>query len=241
MLAFFRRIRKGLLGGDRISNYILYAIGEIALVVMGILIALQINSWKEYRNDREMELKILTEIRSNLIVDLNDHVENMGFIHHIVNSSKVVLDHLEQDLPYDDSLDLHFGWLAMGSNFDAVTSGHELMLSKGVHIVQNDSLRNKISILYGRRYKWLRSFLKDRQYLDRPFILGEMIENFDEIRIYDSATPTDYNALKRNDSFKSAVSHHSYVWELTARFYGGIIDEIEELITELEHEIERLD
>jgi len=42
MLTFFRRIRKGLLEGGATSKYMLYAIGEIALVVIGILIALSI-------------------------------------------------------------------------------------------------------------------------------------------------------------------------------------------------------
>ena len=57
MLTFFRRIRKGLLGEGATSKYLLYAIGEIALVVIGILIALQINNWNEYRKDKYCEIK----------------------------------------------------------------------------------------------------------------------------------------------------------------------------------------
>jgi len=49
MLTFFRRIRKGLLGSGATSKYLVYAVGEIALVVIGILIALQINNWNEGR------------------------------------------------------------------------------------------------------------------------------------------------------------------------------------------------
>jgi hypothetical protein len=52
MLKFFRRIRKGLLESGKIRNYTLYAIGEIALVVVGILIALQISNWNEQRNEK---------------------------------------------------------------------------------------------------------------------------------------------------------------------------------------------
>ena len=55
MLTFFRRIRKGLLGSGQARKYLLYAIGEIALVVIGILIALQINNWNEWRKDRIIE------------------------------------------------------------------------------------------------------------------------------------------------------------------------------------------
>ncbi|MFH4967884.1 DUF6090 family protein [Gaetbulibacter sp. M240] len=49
MLKFFRNIRKRLLSESKFRNYFLYAIGEIILVVIGILIALQINNWNEAR------------------------------------------------------------------------------------------------------------------------------------------------------------------------------------------------
>jgi hypothetical protein len=52
MLTFFRKIRKSLIDGSSARKYVLYAIGEIALVVIGILIALQINNWNEWRKDR---------------------------------------------------------------------------------------------------------------------------------------------------------------------------------------------
>ncbi len=45
MIKFFRHIRKRLLTENKLSKYLLYAIGEIVLVVIGILIALQINNW----------------------------------------------------------------------------------------------------------------------------------------------------------------------------------------------------
>ena len=53
MLTFFRKIRKELLGSGQARKYLLYAIGEIALVVLGILIALQINNWNENRMDQK--------------------------------------------------------------------------------------------------------------------------------------------------------------------------------------------
>ena len=69
MLTFFRRIRKGLLGSGATSKYLLYAIGEIALVVIGILIALQINNWNNDRIHRNAEKEILSRIIGNLETD----------------------------------------------------------------------------------------------------------------------------------------------------------------------------
>ncbi|MGB5372105.1 MAG: DUF6090 family protein, partial [Flavobacteriaceae bacterium] len=65
MLKFFRKIRQQLLVKNNISKYLLYAIGEIVLVVIGILIALQINNWNEDRKDRAKERFYLRSIRSS--------------------------------------------------------------------------------------------------------------------------------------------------------------------------------
>nr|WP_299339611.1 DUF6090 family protein [Allomuricauda sp.] len=73
MIKFFRRIRQTLISENvaeqqagKFSKYLLYAIGEILLVVVGILIALQINNWNEQRKKNEQ----LTQYRKNLITEL---------------------------------------------------------------------------------------------------------------------------------------------------------------------------
>ena len=66
MLKFFRKIRQQLLVKNNISKYLLYAIGEIVLVVIGILIALQINNWNEDRKDWAKERFYLRSIRTSI-------------------------------------------------------------------------------------------------------------------------------------------------------------------------------
>ncbi len=51
MINFFRKIRKQLLTENKFSKYLLYAIGEIALVMIGILLALQVNDWNENKKN----------------------------------------------------------------------------------------------------------------------------------------------------------------------------------------------
>jgi len=75
MLTFFRRIRKGLLASGATSKYLLYAIGEIALVVIGILIALQINNWNEDRKKVDT-IKVYLQ---NLAEDLENDLENFKY------------------------------------------------------------------------------------------------------------------------------------------------------------------
>ena len=79
MLKFFRKIRRNLLTQNKFSKYLFYAIGEILLVVIGILIALQINNWNNGRIERKEEEKSYLNIRRQIIDDKNDLLKVMEF------------------------------------------------------------------------------------------------------------------------------------------------------------------
>jgi|SRR6056297_294790 len=66
MITLFRRIRQKLIDSGSVSKYLLYAIGEILLVVVGILIALQVNNWNEMRQMNSEEIRILNILKTDL-------------------------------------------------------------------------------------------------------------------------------------------------------------------------------
>ncbi len=69
-MKIFRKIREKLISGNKFSKYLMYAIGEIILVVIGILIALQINNWNQARKDDRALKEYLVKIKSHTIEDL---------------------------------------------------------------------------------------------------------------------------------------------------------------------------
>ena len=69
MFKFFRKIRYDLMGENKTGKYLKYAIGEIILVVIGILIALQINNWNEERKELNRSKNFLTEFKKDLKKD----------------------------------------------------------------------------------------------------------------------------------------------------------------------------
>ncbi len=81
MIKFFRKIRQKLLTENKFSKYLIYAIGEIVLVVIGILIALSINNW----NQKQQQKKVLNNIYATIKADLQQDIKN---INNVVNSSK---------------------------------------------------------------------------------------------------------------------------------------------------------
>lgn len=66
MIKFFRHIRQRLLTENKFSKYLLYAVGEIILVVIGILIALQINTWNQGRINAKEERRIFMDLAEEL-------------------------------------------------------------------------------------------------------------------------------------------------------------------------------
>ncbi|MBU3822025.1 hypothetical protein KO566_08140 [Flavobacteriaceae bacterium XHP0103] len=91
MIKFFRKIRQQLLKEGKTTNYLKYAIGEIILVVIGILIALQINNWNEKRKSNKEAHEVLLSLQEDfqtnisLIKQNSDRVKNMSY-----NTSKLI-------------------------------------------------------------------------------------------------------------------------------------------------------
>jgi len=69
LIKFYRKIRQKMLTENKFSKYLLYAVGEIVLVVIGILIALQINNWNESRKQSISENAFITSVKKDLKED----------------------------------------------------------------------------------------------------------------------------------------------------------------------------
>ena len=162
MIKFFRKIRQNLLMENKTGKYFKYAIGEIILVVIGILIALQINNWNEYKKERKSEKLILAEIRDNLEYDLNDFDSNITTLQNKTLSSTSLLQAFDSNIPYHDSLGYYFSYLNAYPHFSSKTNGYKLLQSKGLELITNNNVRNKITDLYEDRYQYILTFEKER-------------------------------------------------------------------------------
>ena len=174
MIKFFRKIRQRLITENKVSKYLFYAFGEIVLVVIGILIALSINNWNELRKASIVEIEILKEIKSSLQKDLDNLEGNSTTQNSILRSQSLILDWIEKDLEYNDSLSNHFGRLTSLTIFRPNASTFESLKQIGLRTITNDSLRNKILNLYENEYHFhstiynnlnkVRNSLKDLNY-----------------------------------------------------------------------------
>ena len=95
MIKFFRHIRRQLLGEGKTGKYFKYALGEILLVMIGILLALQVNNWNEKKNEKKDEKRTLKALLS----ELDDNK----------NLIQLCLKGINESKQYGDSLKMHLG------------------------------------------------------------------------------------------------------------------------------------
>jgi hypothetical protein len=89
MLFIFRKLRRSFFQPGKLKTYIAYAFGEIVLIVVGILIALQISDWNEARKNRATEIEILSNLRK-------DFVSNQEDIDRLIENVSEDVDELEE-------------------------------------------------------------------------------------------------------------------------------------------------
>lgn len=167
MIKFFRKIRQKLLSENRFGKYLIYAFGEIVLVVIGILIALQINNQNEAKIRKEKEIVLLTQMKSNLKDDLMDLEYNIEGNKMRLECNGVIRALIEEKTPYSDSLKPYFGNFFGNYQLMENKSAWESLKSIGLDLISNDSLRNNVSSLYSSKYEYLDNLEKglDDKYL----------------------------------------------------------------------------
>jgi len=148
MINFFRKTRKPMADDNRPLKYIRYAIGEILLVVIGILITLQINNWNEQRKLDSQEQFLLKE----LSVEFNTNLEKIKYDQKINSrSQKACLEILE--MIHNGSiknntqkLDNLFMGLFLYTSFNASTGVLNEIISSGkLSVIKDNSLRNMLT------------------------------------------------------------------------------------------------
>ena len=158
MIKFFRNIRQSLLNEGKTTKYLKYALGEIVLVVIGILIALQINNWNEGRKQQQAETEFLKGIK-------NDLTQDKQFITHVLNTmepkiqvfntlNKGTLDISKDKAAIDSMLNIYINlgqrtFYPISGSYQAAVSGNQ------INNYKNKALIRPIIKLYNSTYERL--------------------------------------------------------------------------------------
>jgi hypothetical protein len=125
---------------------------EIVVVILGIMIAFNLEQWSDTRKNKKKEIEILKEFKRGLSADLANMRSNIRYHEYSIRSSKVVLKVIKDNLAYHDSLDAYFSWTHAFTTFLGNVSPIEQLKNTNLAIVSNDTLRLEIISMYDEVY-----------------------------------------------------------------------------------------
>jgi hypothetical protein len=223
---------------NKTGKYFKYAIGEIILVVIGILIALSINNWNEKNKLKIEEIKILKEMKSALISDKVDIISNIDEHVSSANSCSILLEHISNKLPYNDSLDFHFANALNTTRFSHTSSPYETLKIKGPDLIENDSLR----VMLGDYYDKLVGYQFDLQEMSTQNFNSakeRQFELFRSMSFWSEMKPINYDLLIENNYYFSWLTFTFGARDWEAERFIVLSKKNEQLLNLIDKELER--
>ncbi len=254
MIKFFRRIRKSLLSENKFSKYFLYAIGEIILVVIGILIALQINTWNEGKKTKEEELKYLLLIKQEMQGNLHTlRLEKKVLANFIASLSQLLELYATPDTRISNkklseilvpilSNDMDF-YFKDGTLKEVISTGN-------LKDITNDSIRNILASIGGNLER-VRSqenrvndyISKGNNFIEKYGSIKQMVTDLGANEVYGIPTYSKENSnlfLLRNEEFESIMAFASLTGvSLNEEYYIVFEEELKTLIGLIDKELEQ--
>jgi len=241
MINFFRKIRKNLLTQNKVSKYLLYAIGEIVLVVVGILIALSINNWNESKKilatEKESYSNLLRSLKKDsleLVRVIQFQTKSIEAQNTIIQSQKI--DNMSSNEITEMLYDIYNGAYSFFPKYGTYNS---IVANRGIDIIKSESIKSNLIDLYDYwcyRYENVDNVL-DKKYHDvlYPFLQKEIgffansdfeYENIDVTRF-----EKEYYHLQLQCQNLNPLTNHSI------RQLVNIQEKVNELIIEIENQL----
>ena len=254
MIKFFRNIRKSLLTENRVSKYLLYAFGEIILVVIGILIALQINNWNEDKKNRNQEAlylhRLLKESEKNVSIFTNE----IARLEKNNNTIKELSNKLKEKKSTDKQLIKSASdYMISGSLypiFNPSTSTYKDLSSTGnLSLIKDTELREQIVKQY-ENFEFVESNFKINIDwaipIDSPLFVNTNALQFDtkftSFLFPDETTTQLANQLRQNKTtFLRTAALHYWINEDCISYLKMMNKEVSLLITTLKNKLKEYD
>ena len=237
MINFFRKIRKKLADDNKPLKYIRYAVGEIVLVMVGILLALQVNNWNTKRLSVEKEKELLTNLMENLRINKDQLKAQIRIDSQSVSSSKIISKTIKNKMPYTDSLGFHFNQPRKIYPPNLTFSAYTTIENYGFEIIRSKSLRMEIIKLFDDTYPELNNVVDN---INRD-VFGPSIEpyflNHFELMEGDILKPNNYDFLLQDQQLVNLLA---FVSEIRRWHYGlrlECLDSVDDLMHNIEYEL----
>jgi len=190
---------------NKTGKYLKYAIGEILLVVIGILIALSLNNWNQEREAHKFENELLTELHQSIIYDYSSIERVLKGNQTSKFSCQTILTHFEHKLPYHDSLNQHFWKANWWWQLNLRHTAFENAKSYGLHFMKGDSLRSLLTRVYENDAEFMND-MDSRLALYQYNVIEPYIINLFESTSYGSEMiPLDYDMIRIDQKYRTIL------------------------------------
>ena len=251
MIKFFRKIRQKLLSEGKTGTYLKYALGEIMLVVIGILIALSINNWNDKRKNNLIE----SEYYCKLLADLELDKKNIAKLfeeskHKIDVAKKTLLELKEMQKDKSHFINNYIQAYRTNAFVPSKATITDILSTGKLNLLTNDSLKNKLIQYYAELDKYLYQLeLNRKNSLQKAFNYESWVEiGFQYADYAEEALGQEILATLPVNNWHSDANSKYYrqfqddlvffitMSEREKQFFNGILKEMESLYQQLEIE-----
>lgn len=199
MIKFFRKIRQRLLTENKFSKYLIYAIGEIVLVVFGILIALQINNWNEHQKEIKAEKVILNNLTQEFQSNIRELQRQKTIVLKAFESNRLLMSYFGKEKRHLQGMNMDsliFSSVEFDQYNPSENAIQDLLQSGRFDLISNDRLKNLL-------FDWTREYK----------ITQERYDDCDE-KLREEMTPY----LTKNYLFKDIDQYGNLQWKTKSTF-----------------------
>jgi hypothetical protein len=231
---------------DKWPEYIL----EILVLIIGIYGAFELSNYGETQTRKRTELEILKSCKTELMADLAEIKWNMDELQKSQKAFEIILQVLENDGSYHDSLSSHFNYTLLPMHFVHSTSTFETAKSRGLDIISNTDLRIKLISLYDSQYDFFlqgeAEKIAEVQYGMRHILPGRFEEAYNytnsDNTFSGSMIPVDFESLKTDQAYLFFLkTQRNRTRSYIDFFYENLKKSVSSIIQDLDQEIKRLD
>jgi hypothetical protein len=222
---------------NKTETYLKYAIGEIILIVVGILFALSINNCNENRKLHNEELSLLLEVKSNLEVTLNSFKKDTLINLNSILQFRKIEHYIDKDLPYNTELNTAFGGIGDWQSPYPITAAYVSLKTRGLDIISNSVLKNEIINLYEYKLVVLTNDYDKGEWSNLQSFNSFLYKHISSRNSKQAATPNDFESLKTNKQFSNILGKIISQREAGLDHYEKAMISIEKLIKHLDKEL----
>ena len=234
MIKFFRKLRSQLINDGKVTNYLKYAIGEIILVVLGILIALQINNWNHERQQKISELNFYSKLKEQLSEDENEINGNIKYNNNFMNRFTYAVQIIESNKRERlDSLSQISLNLTKYSDLGRQSNIYETLVNSGqIELLNNPDIIEEI-----RKLEEIYIYINKMEEIHRDVILKEVansLSNNFKLLTLEAIDPDKIYSV----NFQNLIIFLMNIMKEKDEIYHKALDKIETIIRYIDKEKE---